>query len=72
MAAGHPLGIDLTANQQPRIIGLVAATWALATIALVLQFYCRRLSKAGFWWDDYLMIPAYVWLQLLNLQRNLT
>ncbi|KAH3939755.1 hypothetical protein HBI56_224330 [Parastagonospora nodorum] len=66
MAVGLPPGIDLAANQQPRIIGSVAATWALATIALVLRFYCRRLSKAGFWWDDYLMIPAYIFTSIVS------
>jgi hypothetical protein len=42
------------------IEGSVGVTWALATIALVLRFVCRRISHIGFWWDDYLMIPAYI------------
>jgi hypothetical protein len=57
---GLPPGIDLAADDQNQIIGSVSATWALATIALVMRFLCRRISKAGYWWDDWLMIPAYV------------
>jgi hypothetical protein len=58
--AGLPPGINLADDVQNEIIGSISATWALATIAMALRFACRRISKAGFWWDDYLMIPAYV------------
>lgn len=30
----------------------------LALIATVLRFYARYIKKAGFSWDDYLIVPA--------------
>lgn len=57
-------------------IGSVSATWALATVALFLRFVCRRISKANLWWDDYLMIPAYLftsvvsWVSLTYMPNN--
>ncbi|KAL8627300.1 hypothetical protein Q9189_006992 [Teloschistes chrysophthalmus] len=53
-----PLGMDLTASQVPRILGVNIATFCLAVIAIVLRFTARRLSRAAFWWDDWLMVPA--------------
>lgn len=55
-----PPGIDLAASQQPEIMGSIIATWAFAVIAVALRFFARRVSRAGFWWDDWLMIPALV------------
>ena len=42
------------------IQGSTSATWALAFIAVMLRFTARRLSKAGFWYDDWTIIPALV------------
>ena len=39
---------------------IVVATWAMALIAVCLRFLARRLSKAGLWYDDWLMVPATV------------
>lgn len=55
-----PPGTDLAANQQPEIIGSIIATWVFAVIAVALRFFARRVSRAGFWWDDWLMLPALV------------
>ena len=38
----------------------IIATWATALVAVYLRFLARRLSKAGLWYDDWLMIPATV------------
>lgn len=46
--------------------GSVSATWALATAAIMLRFLCRRISKANLWWDDYLMIPAYIFTSIIS------
>ena len=43
-----------------RLQGSILATWALAVIIVCLRFLARRLSKAGLWYDDWLMIPATV------------
>ena len=40
--------------------GVLITGWALALTAVCLRFFARRLSKAGFWYDDWLMIPAMV------------
>ncbi|PVH94791.1 hypothetical protein DM02DRAFT_538717 [Periconia macrospinosa] len=64
--AGLPPGINLTDDKQPQIIGSVSATWALATLAIMLRFLCRRISKANLWWDDYLMIPAYIFTSIVS------
>lgn len=47
-------------NENTRIRGSIIGTWALALIAVCLRFFARRRSKAGFWYDDWLMVPATV------------
>ena len=42
------------------IHGSIIATWALALITVCLRFIARRLSNAGFWYDDWLLVPATV------------
>lgn len=40
-----------------------AATWtmcAVATIFLGLRIYCKQIKARGMWWDDYLLIVAWV------------
>lgn len=44
------------------IQGSIIATWILAFIAVTLRFVARRLSKAGLWYDDFMIIPALVFL----------
>ena len=40
--------------------GSIIDTWAIALIAVCLGFFARRLSKAGIWYDDRLVLPASV------------
>ena len=47
-------------DQLTSLRGIIIATWAIALIAVCLRFLARRLSKAGLWYDDWLMIPATV------------
>ena len=42
------------------IRGSVLALWCYALLGLSLRFFARRLTKAGFWYDDWLLIPAIV------------
>ena len=49
-----------THNEDALIKGSIIATWALAVIAVCLRFIARRLSKAMFWYDDWLVLPATV------------
>ena len=38
----------------------VIATWTLMLIVVCLRFFARRVSKAGLWYDDWLVLPATV------------
>ena len=40
--------------------GTIILLWAIALIAVSSRFLARRLTKAGLWYDDWLMIPAMV------------
>ncbi|KKA16364.1 hypothetical protein T310_10060 [Rasamsonia emersonii CBS 393.64] len=53
-------GIDLTASKQPQIRGAILSTWLLAVLAVGLRFTSRWLVKAGFWWDDWLILLGLV------------
>ena len=40
--------------------GIIILSWAIALLAVSSRFLARRLTKAGLWYDDWLMIPAMV------------
>ena len=46
--------------QRGPIRASVLALWSYAVLGLCLRFLARRLSRAGFWYDDWLLIPAIV------------
>lgn len=54
----EPTGVNLNQNAQAAIMGSILSTWALAVIAVILRFISRRIARAGFWVDDWLMLPA--------------
>ncbi|KAL8904400.1 MAG: hypothetical protein Q9207_003296 [Kuettlingeria erythrocarpa] len=56
---GEP-GFDLYANQQGRIIATSVALIVLTTAFVSLRLLSRRLSRAGFWWDDFYAVIALV------------
>ena len=62
--------LPLQSNESAQIKGSIVATWALAVIAVCLRFTARRLSKAGFWYDDWLMVPATVSIPHIKLSSN--
>lgn len=66
MAPTAPPGIDLNDNAQGKIAGFAASTWALAVIAVFLRFVSRRIARAGYWIDDWLMLPALAICTLLT------
>lgn len=41
-----------------RIAALV--TWGVAVLALKARILSRAISRAGLWWDDWLLAPAIV------------
>ena len=61
---------DADSNENTQIKGSITATWALAVIAVCLRFIARRLSKAGFWYDDWFIVPAIVSIPQINFSRS--
>ena len=57
-------------NDNALIKGSIIATWALAVIAVCLRFVARRLSKARFWYDDWLVLPATVSIPHIKSRSN--
>jgi hypothetical protein len=63
-----PPGIDLNESHQSRLYATYSSTYILAVIAVGLRLYCRLgVSKAGLWWDDYIICVALVWMLILHL-----
>ena len=50
--------LDLSPNKS--VIPVAIMMWVLALATFGLRMTSRKISKAGFWWDDWLMIPALV------------
>lgn len=50
--------LDLSPNKG--VIPVAIVMWVLALATFGLRMTSRKISKAGFWWDDWLMIPALV------------
>jgi hypothetical protein len=53
-----PDGEDPTANQTPRILGVSITLIVVPTTVVLLRLLARTLSKAGFWWDDFMVLFA--------------
>ena len=51
---------NLYADAGPQILGAITSTWAVALIVLILRFVARRISRVGFWADDWLVLAAFV------------
>ena len=57
-------------NKDALVKGSIIASWALAVIVVCLRFIARRLSKARFWYDDWLVLPATVRIPRINNRSN--
>lgn len=56
-----PPGLDISESKRPLLFAIYSLTYALALVAVFLRLYCRMVaSKAGLWWDDYLICIALV------------
>ena len=53
-----PPGIDLYANQSPRVISSGIALIILPTLFVIVRFASRAIARAGFWWDDLLVVVS--------------
>lgn len=60
MSAGQLPLPSTYVDERSRVRGVALATWILALVTLSLRFVARRMSSAGFWYDDGLLIPAVV------------
>lgn len=58
MAQATPDGLDLAADHGPRLVGSMTALIVLPTLFVIARLISRRLSHAGYWWDDLLVIIA--------------
>ncbi len=47
-------------NGGPKLNAVVWVLTSLAAIFLVLRVYCKFLRHKGLWWDDYILIMAWV------------
>lgn len=59
MATQQPLP-DLSDNYRPSLYGAATVTYILATSAVVLRFFARRLQHLNYWYDDWLIVVAWV------------
>ena len=64
MAQKHST-LDLSASQQPRILASNIVVYCFVVIVVVLRFASRKLAGAGFWWDDWLILPPTVCFELI-------
>ena len=51
---------DIHASRAHLILGVSIALLVLSFVAVALRLLARRLSGAGLWWDDWLIIAALV------------
>lgn len=55
-----PPGLDIHASRQPSVYAATIITCSLAIVAVGLRIWCRKLTKAGYDWDDWLVAAAGV------------
>ncbi|KAM0323953.1 hypothetical protein ACHAQA_008535 [Verticillium albo-atrum] len=47
-------------NRKPEIFAAVIVTFVSATVSLASRLFARRTTKVSLWWDDWLVIGAWV------------
>ena len=58
--ADIPPGIDLSANQGPRLVGSMITLILLPTLFVIARLVSRKVARAGYWWDDLFVLIACV------------
>ncbi|MCJ1324218.1 hypothetical protein MMC10_000880 [Thelotrema lepadinum] len=53
-----PPGLNIYESRQPAVEAAIFLTWAASLIVVGLRFTARKISIAGIWWDDWLILPA--------------
>lgn len=62
MAATQAESANDAGSRGPDIIGAIVSTYCIALVALGLPTVARKISKAGFWIDDWLIYASMVML----------
>ena len=57
----------LAQNRQTSIVAENVAMCIIAIAAVALRFYARKVSKAGFWWDDWVTLMALPYSLAINI-----
>ncbi|KAK4110946.1 integral membrane protein [Canariomyces notabilis] len=52
--------VDLSENRQPNLYASSTIPFSLATICVVLRFWCRWVKRTRLWYDDWLVLVACV------------
>jgi len=62
MAAPMPIppGLDLEESKKGDIIASTVVLWVIGTVGTALRFWARRKGGVSLWWDDWLVIFAWV------------
>ena len=60
MSMQVPPGLDLEESKATSVIASTIVLFVLGTIGVALRFYARRKGGQDLWWDDYLVIFAWV------------
>jgi hypothetical protein len=55
-----PPGTDLSANRAPELFAAEGVTFFFAMTGVILRFTTRYFSGAGYWLDDWLILPPAV------------
>ena len=60
MSLVPPPGIDLHADQGSRVMSSGIALIILPTVFVIVRFVSRVIARAGFWWDDILVVVSLI------------
>ena len=65
----HTPGLDINANVSPRVVAVSVVLIVITAVTVTLRFVSRWVSKAGMWWDDWMILAAMVWAKTPYFQR---
>jgi ABC-type phosphate/phosphonate transport system permease subunit len=54
------IAVSTMAGLEPNIYWSTAITWIAASVAMVMRFMARRITKQPWWWDDTFCVLTYV------------
>ncbi|KAM0277437.1 hypothetical protein ACHAQH_005801 [Verticillium albo-atrum] len=52
----------LTNDPGPTVVASIWSMMAIATVFFALRIYCKTVRTRGMWWDDYIMLVAWLFL----------